>query len=133
MTKEQYLRFHQETCERMVAITKAKNADYAGSGDDPFNNFRHVGHFINKESICEIGFFTRMTDKFARIGSFIDKGVLMVKDESIEDTLFDLANYCILFAGFLRDKKENTFSDLDGTPLGPPSVKFNGSRNRFDV
>lgn len=105
MTKEGYLQFHEKMCARMIEITRAKNADYSGSGNDPFANFRQIGHLVQTEGVCEIGFLTRMSDKFSRVGSFVSKGTLMVKEESVEDTLLDLANYCILFAGFLRSNK----------------------------
>lgn len=106
MTKKQYLEFHKGFCEKMVHITEIKNADYAGAGDDPFNNFRHIGNLIHREGldVVAVGFLTRMSDKFSRIGSYIAKGQLMVKDESVEDTLLDLANYSALFAGYLREK-----------------------------
>ena len=37
-----------------------------------------------------------MTDKLTRIASFVRKGFNEVKDETIEDTLPDLANYSLL-------------------------------------
>lgn len=94
----------------MIEITKKKNADYAGAGDDPFNNFRHVGNLIVVPSvdIVSVGFLTRMSDKFSRIGSFISNGELQVKEESVEDTLLDLANYAALFAGYLREQREKS-------------------------
>jgi hypothetical protein len=46
-----------------------------------------------------------MTDKMARIGSFVKRGELVVKDESVKDTLLDLANYAMLFAAYLESKK----------------------------
>lgn len=100
--KEQYLDFHKECCDRMVAITRAKNADYTGASVDPFANFARVEAL--GIATTEQGFLTRMTDKLCRIASFAAKGQLMVKDESVEDTLLDLANYCILLAGYLRQK-----------------------------
>lgn len=105
MTKEQYFQFHKQCTDKMTAITKAKNADYTGKGDDPFSNFTRV----EAVGICstEQGFLTRMMDKISRINSFVQKGVLEVKDESIEDTLLDLANYSILFAGYIKSVKEN--------------------------
>lgn len=121
MNKQEYMKFHEDQCRRMVEITKAKNADYSGAGDDPFNNFRHIKNFINQDGVCEIGFLTRMTDKFSRIGSFISNGTLQVKDESVQDTLLDLANYCILFMGFLEDKKPR----LTGTCSLPPGFPLN--------
>lgn len=103
MTKEEYMQFHQDCCAKMVAVTKAKNADYTGTSGDPFANFSRVESI----GICstEQGFLTRMFDKFSRITSFVQKGVLQVKDESVEDTLIDLANYCILMAGYIRSKR----------------------------
>jgi len=108
MTRKQYLEFHKKVCEEMVRITEMKNHDYAGSGDDPFKNFRQIGALIENigADVVAVGFLTRMSDKFSRIGSYVSKGELKVKDESVTDSLLDLANYCILFAGYLAEKNE---------------------------
>lgn len=108
MTKQDYIEFHEYCCRKLVEITKAKNADYSGAGDDPFNNFRHIGNLIHSDDIDMVaaGFLTRMSDKFSRIGSFVAKGELQVKDESVTDSLLDLANYSILFAGYLKEKHD---------------------------
>lgn len=103
MTKTEYLKFHRDCCDRMIKITAAKNADYTGGSVCPFGNFTEVERTGTCET--EVGFMVRMTDKFARIRSFVKLGVLKVKEESVEDTLIDLANYCILFAGYLRAKR----------------------------
>jgi hypothetical protein len=107
MTKPEYIEFHKKFCESMVEVTRKKNADYAGAGTDPFNNFRHIGNLVHlpNHDVVAIGFLTRMSDKFSRIGSFIANGELLVKDESVEDTLLDLANYSALFAGYLRSMR----------------------------
>lgn len=101
--RDQYIEFHKQACERMQAITAAKNADYTGGSDDPFSNFRLVEALGIAST--EQGFLTRMTDKLSRLNSYVKQGTLQVKDESVEDTLLDLANYCLLFAGFIRDKQ----------------------------
>lgn len=103
MTKQEYLDFFEATTKRMFEITKAKNSDYAGDGD-PFRNFRMTEYFGFATN--EQGFMTRMTDKFSRISTFVSRGFLKVKDESVEDTLLDLAIYCILFMGYLKAKRE---------------------------
>jgi hypothetical protein len=95
VTKKEYMSFHKAACDKMVAITKAKNADYCGTNPSPFANFAKHG---------ELGFLVRMHDKIARVESFVSKGFLKVKDESVLDTLFDLANYSILLAGFITSK-----------------------------
>lgn len=104
MTKEQYFELQKELCERMINITRKKNADYTGVNSDPFANFRVVEEagIISTEK----GFLTRMMDKMCRINSFVDKGILEVEDESVEDTLLDLSNYCHLLIGYIKSKKE---------------------------
>lgn len=106
MTREEYLNYHRQFCDRMVALTQKKNADYSGGSvtQDPFANFSEV-EMLGIAS-TEQGFLTRMNDKFARIRSFVKKGVLMVSDESVEDTLMDLANYSILMAGYIKAKRD---------------------------
>lgn len=72
-----------------------KNHDYAAS-DDPFRNFRTFG---------ELGILVRLSDKIARLQSFIENGELMVKDESVLDTVLDITNYAVLFYGYVEEKK----------------------------
>jgi hypothetical protein len=87
MTREQLIDKHRELTLRMARITETKNNDY-GSSDDPFANFREFG---------ELGFLVRMSDKWKRIKTALyEKRDLQVADETIEDTLLDLANYCLL-------------------------------------
>lgn len=117
MSKEEYLQYHKDMCQRMVEITATKNADYTGTNTDPFANFSKV----DVMGICSVeqGFLVRMSDKISRIISFVQKGVLLVKDESIEDTLIDLANYCILFAGYIKSKKEKEILLVQTPDRGP--------------
>lgn len=108
MSKEEFFVFFEETTASMIAISRAKNADYTGIGVSPFANFERVEQL----GICttEQGFLTRMSDKLSRIASFCSKGELMVKDESVSDTLKDLANYSILMMGYLEEKKRKEAS-----------------------
>jgi len=117
MTKKEYMEFHQKMCQVMMDITTKKNADYTGASADPFANFRQVGHLVATPGVVEIGFITRMSDKLSRIGAYIANGQLQVKDESVADTLIDLANYCILFAGFIRSEHVAN-KQMEGRPLG---------------
>jgi hypothetical protein len=112
MTKEEYFKFHEAFTRSMYEITKAKNADYTGASSDPFANFSRVETL----GICstEQGFLTRMTDKLCRLASFAKQGTLQVKDESAQDTLKDLANYCILMSAYLESKR------LPALPLTRP-------------
>lgn len=106
-TRDGLLGFMKETTEGMLEIAKSKNTDYAGRDGvelNPFANFTRVEAL----GICkaEVGFLTRMSDKLSRIASFVDAGTLAVKDESVQDTLKDLANYSLLMLAFLESKKE---------------------------
>lgn len=106
MTRQEYLDFHRQCCNKMIEVTIAKNNDYAGFEDDsPFANFTVVERV--GVSSTEQGFLTRMMDKFSRINTFVKKGVLSVSDESVQDTLIDLANYSILLAGYIKSKRDN--------------------------
>ena len=103
MTGKEFVEFHKQTVLRMNAICKAKNQDYSGGGEaSAFNNFTMVEH----QDICstEAGFLVRMTDKMSRIKNLINNGGNAVKDESIADTLMDLANYSILMMGYIQSK-----------------------------
>lgn len=109
MTKAEYLEFFQQQTSRMFEITKAKNADYAGD-KDPFANFTMVEQL--GIATTEQGFLTRMTDKLSRLVNLLQPGrSAQVKDESIEDTLLDLANYSILLAAYLKRNQVEEFTE----------------------
>ena len=50
----------------------------------------------------------RLGDKFNRVSSLIKKGELKENDESLEDTLLDMAGYAILELKYLKEH-ENDF------------------------
>jgi hypothetical protein len=102
MDKQQYFEFAQSFFNDCIEISKKKNADYTGGNSNPFSNFTSVENLGIK---TEQGFLTRMMDKMARIGSYVSNGELQVKDESVIDTLRDLANYSCLLAGYIKSKK----------------------------
>lgn len=101
--KEAYFEFAENFYKQALEISRAKNRDYTGDADDPFANFKSV-EILGIST--EVGFLTRMMDKMKRIASFVEKGELAVKDESVQDTLHDLCNYCCLMAGYLHSKKK---------------------------
>ena len=80
-------------------IINKKNHDYRGAMEDDYANFRgskalgiHPGH----------GVLLRIQDKMMRVKTFIDKGELKVKGESIDDALVDITNYCALLRGIIK-------------------------------
>ena len=89
--------------ENMKQVHDMKRHDYA-SQDDVFKNFR----------TCEMagipawkGVAIRIGDKFSRLMSFVKQNELKVKDESIRDTLIDMANYALICAILYDEKKES--------------------------
>ena len=72
---------------------EAKNADYGDSVGDTYKKFG------------DISFLVRITDKFNRINSLYQKGTPQVS-ESMDDTILDMANYCILWLVERRAKEE---------------------------
>lgn len=76
-------RIHREICEELHRTYLKKNADYG----DSFAKLRQE----YPEAIL-----IRLSDKLNRLKSLMGSGNIQVKDESISDTLLDLANYCIM-------------------------------------
>lgn len=93
--REQYIAEFKKLTDEMVALTTRKNADYAGESD-PYANFREFG---------TLGFLVRMSDKWQRIKTLTESGkTASVKDETVEDTLLDLATYSLLLLTWLRSE-----------------------------
>lgn len=93
MTRDDLRMLHEALCEEARTLMKAKNADYAAISD-PFRNFRLFG---------ELGILVRLSDKLARLRSFLENGKLEVKNETVRDTILDIINYAVLFQGYLLD------------------------------
>lgn len=80
-------------------IMESKNHDYRGGNDDPFYNFVQSMHIGIQP---EVGLCLRMMDKHQRIRTFMAKGMLKVKGESVADAVLDCFNYTILLFSMLR-------------------------------
>ena len=76
----------------MLSTYKAKNKDYGNSFNKTLNEFGLLASVI------------RMSDKMERIKTLINTEAA-VKDESIEDTILDLAVYAVLTLTWMRDEK----------------------------
>lgn len=101
MTKDEFFARMQEVYNSNVQLSMRKNADYAGESD-PFKNFR----------VCETlgipvesGLIVRMSDKIARISNLLGGAEAKVTDESVTDTLRDLANYAIITLLWIENKR----------------------------
>lgn len=74
---------HRAICEELSRTYEAKNHDY---GDSFHRSYIEDGLLMAK---------IRIGDKYSRFKSLL-KADQKVKDESIRDTLMDMANYCIM-------------------------------------
>lgn len=77
------IELHKQICGNMHNTYKAKNADYG----DSFAKVREE----YPEAIC-----IRLMDKLERLKTLYKGGEQQVKDESIDDTLLDIANYAVM-------------------------------------
>lgn len=77
---------HKEICEKLNKVYTQKNHDYGNSFGETF------------DKLGIISAITRISDKYNRLVSLCTKSEeeRKVKDESITDTLLDMANYCIM-------------------------------------
>lgn len=73
-----------------------KNQDY----DDSFGK--------TYKSLGIISAITRISDKYSRLVSLATKENRQVEDESIKDTLLDMANYCLMTVIELEDEENRT-------------------------
>lgn len=91
---------HDRICAEIHEMYKKKNADYGDS----------VGELYKK--LGDVSFLTRISDKYHRLMNLMcDNDGYMKKEidmnyESIEDTIQDLANYCIIWLMEKEFKKE---------------------------
>lgn len=89
---------HAKICTEMNETYAKKNHDYGNS----------FGETFGKLGI--ISAITRISDKYNRLVSLctLPDNERQVKDESISDTLLDLANYCIMTEIELRRSKNTS-------------------------
>lgn len=88
------IRRHQSICSELNGIYTRKNHDYGDSFRKTFEEYGLVMPCI------------RLEDKLGRLKSLSKGEKGKVEDESIRDTLLDLANYAIMTVMELDDNSE---------------------------
>jgi len=78
--------------EQMANLHSRKSHDYSGT-KDPLKNLRAC---VRLNLTPFLGVLVRLQDKWSRLEEFIKSGQLMVKNESVIDTLMDNAIYSLL-------------------------------------
>lgn len=85
---------HDDICKELNGIYHKKNEDYGDSFSKQFEEYGLTSSAI------------RLEDKFLRFKNLINN-IAQVEDETLEDTLLDLANYAIMTVMELRNVEGN--------------------------
>lgn len=82
---EQEIDMFRGITEKMNKIFECKRADYGQTSTETFEKFGPISMYV------------RMCDKMGRLENLMVRNqTAKVNDERVEDTLIDLANYCII-------------------------------------
>ena len=84
MTLEQEIEIFDNYLEELSNTFRKKRADYGPTTTETFEKFGPVSMLI------------RMHDKLGRLDNLLGNNQTAKVYESIEDTLMDLANYCVI-------------------------------------
>ena len=84
------------TLTKMGDIFAVKNTKYGNSFE------------ISVDKYGMIAALTRISDKFNRIENLILTNDEGTDDETMVDTLIDMANYCVMTAVYMKNQKENS-------------------------
>lgn len=79
-------------CEEMLSTFERKNHDYGDSFTQTVDKFGLIASGV------------RMHDKLERFVTLAQKDISMKVDESMRDTLLDLANYAIMTVMYIDDE-----------------------------
>jgi len=101
MPTKRELKLIKEFMKRQMEILNKKGYDYSGEERITKNFHFHEDIGVPAELSC----FIRLSDKFNRLKNFFKQGVLKFKGEKVEDTLIDLANYCIILYLILKERE----------------------------
>ena len=105
MNRTTFLETLRKEYDKNIAISTAKNNDYAGANtEDAFANFRVIEILSKGKITVEQGIVTRLTDKLQRVINLLSQES-SVKTESISDTLSDLANYAMILKMYVDEKQ----------------------------
>ena len=86
------VQIHEKICQELTETYKKKNADYGNSFENSLDKHGLIAGIV------------RMDDKMSRLISLNSKKEQQVMDESLRDTLMDLANYAIMSVMWLDEQ-----------------------------
>ncbi len=80
--------------DEALELFKKKNTDYG----DAFANYGAIGVLV------------RMGDKISRLQHITNRGITLVDDEALRDTLIDLHNYSAMAVMLLDERNKNSYA-----------------------
>lgn len=83
----------KEVTDQMVKTFDAKNHDYGNAFEEGCDKFGIVSAV------------SRIDEKNSRVCTLYENAAISKVNESLEDTLLDMANYCVMLVMYLRDHK----------------------------
>ena len=86
------VQIHGKICQELTETYEKKNADYGNSFENSLDKHGLIAGIV------------RMDDKMSRLISLNSKNEQQVMDESLRDTLMDLANYAIMSVMWLDEQ-----------------------------
>ena len=86
------VQIHGKICQELTETYEKKNADYGNSFENSLDKHGLIAAIV------------RMDDKMSRLISLNSKNEQLVLDESLRDTLMDLANYAIMSVMWLDEQ-----------------------------
>ena len=95
---------HETVCKELTELYQWKNHDY---GDSFHKGYQEYGMIMP---------LIRLEDKLNRLKSLVKNGKAEVKDESVRDTLLDLANYAIMT---VMELEFDSTPEVEAEPLPP--------------
>ena len=106
---------HRDITKELLKTYKKKNADYGDS----------FAHSLDKHGL--IAAIVRMDDKMNRVINLYKADEQLVEDESIRDTLMDLANYAIMSVMWLDTESANESDGGSNYDIYADNLKLSGA------
>lgn len=131
MQPEQQVSLFEEFTTKQRDVLINKRSDYALS-DDVMSNFKQVSNITNLTP--EQSILVLIATKVARLGNLFSNKDKKVVNESIDDSILDLANYSFLLACAREETKQSlvrpTFSPMADDQAFEVDAGDNGKRIR---
>jgi len=125
MKKETQLELFKKFTEKQLEIISSKQEDYCDTEECVLGNFKTAG--ANAGISTEQQILSLIATKVARLGNLF-KGKVP-NNESIEDSIIDMANYCFLLHCAIEDKNPLKFKGVysDSSKISNPYLADNSN------